>query len=397
MSAPYRRTRGDLIAAAVIAAASLVLVAVAFATAPIRASQLSPAVKEYESAASLSTPPSTLQESFRLPDTSEGVAPVVAEGMIISYADGTLRATTPQGETAWTYQRDLDLCALDAAWGKVVATYRGTAGCGDVVALDALAGTYSATRSSVAPDEVASLSSNDRVGYASAERVELWRSDLVRTVEYGRVEAPQESGMQPHACTITSAQTRKELLAVTERCEDGTWLRLQTTTPEDSRKPEIHADVPIAESAYVVAVSPQAAAVYDPGSMQVSAYNTNGEQLSASPAPDLGPAADPATGESADLPHHMTYFSPNTLSLFEPDGLHFSGAFDGALGPGFAAGDKLLFATSAGVVVANWDTREVERVIALDRGGYAGPVGLAGAGDAVVEKRGGELVVFSAS
>ena len=159
MSAPYRRTRGDLIASAVIAVVSLVLVAAAFLTAPIRASQLSPAEKQYESAARLSTPPTTLQESFRLPDTSPGVSPVIAEGMIISYADGTLRATTPQGETAWTYQRDLELCTLDQAWGKVIATYRGNAGCGDVVALDALAGTYSATRSSVAPDEVASLSS----------------------------------------------------------------------------------------------------------------------------------------------------------------------------------------------------------------------------------------------
>ena len=119
MSAPYRRTRGDLIATAVIAVVSLVLVAAAFLTAPIRASQLSPAEKQYESAARLSTPPTTLQESFRLPDTSPGVSPVIAEGMIISYADGTLRATTPQGETAWTYQRDLELCTLDQAWGKV--------------------------------------------------------------------------------------------------------------------------------------------------------------------------------------------------------------------------------------------------------------------------------------
>ncbi|MBA4505020.1 Rv3212 family protein [Corynebacterium sanguinis] len=397
MSAPYRRTRGDLIASAVIAVVSLVLVAAAFLTAPIRASQLSPAEKQYESAARLSTPPTTLQESFRLPDTSPGVSPVIAEGMIISYADGTLRATTPQGETAWTYQRDLELCTLDQAWGKVIATYRGNAGCGDVVALDALAGTYSATRSSVAPDEVASLSSNDRVGYVSSERVELWRSDLVRTVEYGRVEAPQESEMQPHACGITSALTRKELLAVTERCDDGTWLRLQTTTPEDSRKPEIEANVSIAESAYLVAVSPEVAAVYNPGSREVRAYNTGGEEVSASPAPDFGPAPDSATHEAADLPHHMTYFAPNTLGLFEPDSLRFSGEFEGALGPGVAAGDRLLFATDQGVAVANWDTREVERVISIDRSGYTGTVGVAGAGGVVVEKRGGELVVFSAN
>ncbi|WP_165165411.1 hypothetical protein [Corynebacterium qintianiae] len=398
MSAPLRRTRGDLAAAATIAAASLALVGAAYFSAPIRSAELAPAAEERESVASLSTPPQTLSESFRLPDTSPSIAPVIAEGLIITHADDTLTATSPDGETVWTYRRDRQLCALGEAWGKVVATYRGNAGCGDVVAIDALSGEYAGTRASVAPDHVTSLGSNDRQGYWSPERAELWRSDLVRTVEYGRVEAPQESDMQPNQCTITSALTRKELLAVTEQCDDGSWLRLQKATPEDSRKPEIDANIPIPSGAYLVAVSPDGAAVVDPTAGEVRAYDKegNGTAVSPVPAPTGTASTTGTTGTTGDLPHHMSYYEDGTLFLFEPGDLALTGSFADAAGPGVAAGDRLLFATADGVAVANWDSTQVETVIPVNRGGYTGSIGLGSAGDAVVEKRDGEVVVLAA-
>ena len=202
--------------------------------------------------------------------------------------------------------------------------------------------------------------------------------------------------MQPHACTITSALTRKELLAVTERCEDGTWLRLQSTTPEDSRKPEIHADVALGDAAYLVAVAPTAAAVYDPASGTIHSYATDGAEASSSAAPDLGVAPDPSASAAADLPHHMSYFSNGTLALFDPGSLRLTGAFTDVLGTGTAAGDRLLVPVAAGIAVADWDAATVERVIPVDRGGFAGPVGVASAGGSVAEKRGGEVVVYSA-
>ena len=396
MNAPLRRTRADLLATGAITLASLAIAGTAFFSAPIRSNELVPAAQEYSSAARLAAPPTELKESFRLPDTSPGIAPVVADGLIITHDGTTLTATSPTGERVWSYKRELKLCALDKAWDKVVATYRGPAGCGDVVAIDASTGTYAGTRSAPSPDSVRGISSADRVGYVSPERVELWRSDLVRTVEYGRVEAPQESGMQPHACTIASALTRKELLAVAERCEDGTWLRLQTTTPEDSRKPEVRADVELPDAAYLVAIAPEAVAVYDPAAGEITVYDATGDRMSVTAAPDFSDTPDAPGSETSDLPHHMSYFSAGTLALFEPDSLRLSATFTNALGTGTAAGDRMLVPTAEGIAVADWDTARIERVIDVQRNGYTGPTGLATAGDSVVEKRGAEVVVYAA-
>ena len=401
MNTPLRRTRGDLIATAVIAAIATVLFAIAYFTAPIRASQLEPAPEELENAGRLAVAPNRLTEAFRLPDASPELRPIVVDGLIITYHEGTITATTPQRDTAWTYFRENELCTLGQAWGKVVAAYRDNAGCGDVVSIKALTGTYAGTRSAIAPAEVTSIVSNDRVGYVSSTRAELWRSDMVRTVEYGAVEAPQEPDMQPNKCRISSALTRTELFALTETCADGSYLRLQDATPEDSRKPEIYTSVEIPESAYLVAISQDSAAVYDPEAGEIQTYTQEGALVSTSSVPAL---TQPITLDNgvhvlsvADLPHHMTYFEGDYLVLMEPARLTATGVFQGALGTGFAAGDHLLYASDGGIAVADWEANKIDRIIPVERGDYTGPVYIDSAGATVVEKRGAEVVVLSAS
>ncbi|MEH0146463.1 hypothetical protein V6D40_02135 [Corynebacterium sp. Q4381] len=400
MSHTLRRTTGDLIASGVIAAIALALLLIAFLTAPVRSAQLDPAPEELENVGRLAVAPTKLSESFRLPDHAPDTKPVVVNGVIVTYNDGAVTATTPAGETAWTYHRPNELCALSQAWGKVVATYRDNAGCGDVVAIDALTGQYAGTRSAIAPDMVTSVSSNDRIGYVGSTRAELWRSDMVRTVEYGYVEAPQEPDMQPNRCQITSALTRTELFAVTETCADGSFLRLQDATPEDSRKPEIYSGVDISEESYLVAISQDAAAVYDPGTSEILTYDKEGTLIAASSVPDL---PGPLTLDNgvhplpvADLPHHMTYHEGDYLVLMEPSKLAATGVFQGALGTGFAAGDRLLYASNGGIAVVDWDANAVDRIIPVDRGTYSGPVSIDSAGATIVEKRGDEVVVLAA-
>ena len=98
----------------------------------------------------------------------------------------------------------------------------------------------------------------------------------------------------------------------------------------------------------------------------------------------------------ADLPHHMTYHEGDSLVLLEPGNLQATGVFQGALGTGFAAGDRLLYASDEGVAVVNWDENNVESIIPVDRGEYSGPVHIDSAGATVVEKRGNEIVVLTA-
>lgn len=398
MSQPLRRTRGDLIATGIISIVVIVALAIAVVSAPIRSAALHPAEAEYENAGRLAVRPTAVEEAFRLPDTSPGLQPVVTAGMIITYHDGTISATTPEGEAAWTYQRPNELCLLTQAWDKVVAVYRDNAGCGDVVTIDALTGQYAGTRSAIAPELITKVGSNDRVGYASANRVELWRSDMVRTVEYGFVEAPQEPDMQPESCTITSALTRSDLLASTEVCSDYPQLRFQDTTPEDSREPEMYESVEIPAEAYLVGISSDAAAIYDPTTSEVRSYDKDGNPLAVSAVPQL---PEPETvdqlmniTDTADLPHHMTYHQGNYLLLMDPATLEVTGAFQGALGTGFPAGDRLLYAAPGGIAVVDWEKNAVDEILPVDRGGYAGPIHIDAAGTAIVEKRGDEIVVL---
>ena len=399
MNSPLRRTRGDLIATAVIAALTVGAVGTAYLTAPIRSSELVSASEEHENYGQLAVVPEKLTESFRLPDTSPNEAPLVVNGMIITVNDGTITATTPEGDTAWTYSRDKELCGLAGAWDKVVANYRGNAGCGDVVGINVQTGEYASTRSAPGPEHVATVVSNDRIGQVDRDKVELWRSDLVRTVEYGTIEAPQEPDLQPNECPITSALTRTELLAVTEECNDETFLRFQKATPEDSREPEMHGSVQLTNGSYLVAISQDAAAIYDPESSEIRSYQQDGKEITASKVPSLG---EPRTLDDGtlvlptqDLPHHMSYFQDDYLVLMDPAELSATGVFQGALGTGFSAGDRLLYASEKGVAVVNWDKNSVDTIIPVDRGDYSGPVSINSAGATVVEKRGDEVVVLS--
>ncbi|QPK79709.1 hypothetical protein G7Y31_03115 [Corynebacterium lizhenjunii] len=357
----------------------------------------------------LAQAPNALTPTLSLPNQPlPGVVrPVVAHGLLITSDGDTVSAIHPDGTRAWHYERsDAPLCSLGVAWGRVVATYRTGVGCGDVVAIDAQTGQYAHTRSAINSAEVSAISSNDRIGTVSAERAELWRSDLVRTVEYGFVEAKQEPNKQPHEdCVLGSALTRKETFAITETCDGDdqtTWLRLLDATPEDSRAPEVDADVEISSPGVrLVAIGQEAAAVYVPGPQpQIRSFSKTGAELAASNVP-ASPAAEhpasPFVPATADLPHHMTWFDGERLHLLSPTRLSVERTIEQAIGTGVAVGERLLAPTRDGIAVIDWSTGDIERTIPVDRQGYTGPVYLAMAGTSIVEARGNELVVLSAS
>lgn len=408
---PLQRSPKDLIATAVITTVALTGITVAWAAAPIRHSELTPAEQPFESPVVLAALPSHLRETWRAADSAVPalVRPLVVDGLVITANGGTVSAMDPHtGQPVWTYTRDLEVCSLGLAFNSVVATYRNSAGCGDVTRIDAKQGTYEATRSAPAPDHVVPLASNDRVGTVSPERVELWRSDLVRTVEYGDKTAKQEPNQQPHeACTISSALSRKELLAVAETCPeqpDNTMLRFLSSTPDDSREPTVKADVSVPGSdAQLIGVGQKLASVYVPSSTpQLISYDDTGKEksrLAVKPSRLVAEhlSSDTATAfapETADLPHHMTWFDGERLYLLNPATLATEVIFEGAIGTGAAVGDRIAFPIPGGIAVGNWSTGKVEKTIPVDRKGYTGRVSLAVAGTTVVEKRGDAVVIL---
>lgn len=402
-------SRKDWIATGVITAACALAVGGAYFTSDIRGAALTtentPGDTEVQV---LAEAPNTLAEAYTLDNA--GVLgeykPLVAAGLVITNDTRTVRATNQDGSEAWSYSRkNDDICSLGTAWNKVVVTYRTGVGCGDVVSIDAATGQYANTRSAINSEDVVSVTSNDRIGTVSTDRIDLWRSDLVRTVEYGDVEAPQESDMQPNAdCTISSALTRTENVALTESCpnESGTWMRLMKATPEDSRKPEITTNVQLPEDgARLVAIGQEAATAYVPGptpalrSFDKTGTETATRTVAESPAVTEG--TTPFAPATADLPHHMTWFDGTRLYLFTPTELKVDRVFEDAIGTPVAVGERMLMPTKEGIAVVDWTTGETERTIPVDRGGYSGPVYLAMAGTTIVESRGAQTVVLAAS
>ncbi|WP_293770939.1 hypothetical protein [uncultured Corynebacterium sp.] len=405
-----RATRRDWMTTGIITAVCAIAVGGAYFTADIREASLVTAAEPVTGDVQvLAQAPNALTEAYAVGNV--GVAgehkPLVSKGLLITNDERTVRAMANDGTEVWSYTRENDeICALGTAWDKVVVTYRTGVGCGDVVSIDSATGQYADTRSAINSDDVVSVTSNDRVGTVSTERLDLWRSDMVRTVEYGDVEAKQEPDMQPNeACTMSSALTRTENVALTESCPDAegsTWLRLMKATPEDSRKPEIQANVHIqADGVRLVAVGQEAAAVYMPGATpQIRAFNQSGEQVSESnvaEAPAITEATTPFAPATADLPHHMTWFDGERLYLFTPTTLSVDRIFEDAIGTPVAVGERMLMPVKEGIAVVDWSNGNVDRVIKVDRGSYSGPVYLAMAGTTIVESRGDQTVAFTAS
>ncbi|KQB87562.1 hypothetical protein [Corynebacterium lowii] len=397
---PLRRTRRDLAATAALGLLAALAVGGVVLTAPIRDAHPSPNLEEYQAPPSLSAVPTGLQESWRVPDApTPGVSkPLYSYGLTFTRDAHSVYARDAAGEVRWSYGRDdAEICSLGAAWGSVVVTYRTHAGCGDVVALNAKTGEYKHTRSSRNSEFTSAISSNDRVGTVSAQHVELWRSDLVRTVEYGEVEAKQEPELQPHEeCSLSSALTRKDLLAVTETCpdQDGSWLRLQEATPESSREPKITGEVHLPHAqAWLVAVGESAAAVYVPGTTpQLISYNKEGTELSrrevqASPLMEETSPDEVLSPLTADLPTRMSWFDGQRLYLFHPSDLSVTQVIEDAEGTGAGVADRLLYPTASGIAVADAENAHVERTLEVSRPHTPSFLALSVVGETLVERQ----------
>ncbi|MDF5821076.1 hypothetical protein P4N68_08285 [Corynebacterium felinum] len=406
------------VVAVIIAVICVVCIAGAWWTAPIRLSALSPAQSPFLEPLPATRVSEGYEEAMRVAFDVDVPAPVIVGGLLISVSNGaetlvgaddtqhrhdgsTVSAFDPAtGDKVWEYRRELDVCSLAHGWGEVIISYRSGLGCGEVVSIDALTGNYSSTRSSIAPPVVAPVASNDRVGVVASTRVELWRNDLVRTVEFGRVEAKQEPEMQPYEeCEINSALTRTDVLAVAHKCEDIGYLRVIGTTPEDSRKPELTFEAPLpSPHAQVVGVTSSAVAVYVPGDHpSLMLFDAEGTLRSTSTVA-ASPAVDQANGvyspAVADLPHHITWFDGARLYVLHPTQLDILFTFDDAIGTPINVGSSLVYPTASGINVADWTTGEVVSSLPLDRGDFSGTTALKSSGKNLVEKQGHELVVY---
>jgi hypothetical protein len=410
---PERRTRVDLAVTAVIAVIVLAVAVGTWYLSEARNTDHTTAVGTHGTPPTeAGAPPASLTERWHAHSTT--TSPVVLDGMVVATDDHTVTALdSATGDEAWHYTRDRQLCGATAGWSRVLAVYRGREGCGEVTSFSIGTGEYVDTRSGPGPDAPSHADifrSLDHVGLLSDNRVELWRSDLVRTVESGDTGVLANPGTQPTAgCRYVGALTRKDLLATTMDCPDrsGRLVSLQEADPDEAAEPAVLHDFSVPDGSELVAVAQQAALIYVPGGgeggdgARFQVLRTDGsydEYPADGPAADLdGSTTDNGlfVPETSDLPHHMTWFDGHQVTGFGPDNLDPRFRVT-ALGTGADMGGRLLVPVDGGIAVVDWENGAVERTLPVDRGGYTGPVSLRVQGSTVIEQRGDELVGLSA-
>ena len=223
--------------------------------------------------------------------------------------------------------------------------------------------------------------------------------------------------MQPHPeCSIISALTRVELLAVVNNCDGHGRLVMQAANPEESRKPEVKSDIdlgPVTADMSLVSIGQDTAAVLSDNRIRV--FRMDGTMLTelALDETTLRPAPAEANSNgdaprapfTTDLPHHMTWWSPRGLLGFRPSTLAPDFEFPEATGTPAPWGEHVFMPVTDGVAVLNAKTLEIIGTLPLPAAAKSTqannadkpevPVRLAVVGDTLLVQRGESVDAFA--
>ncbi|WP_433601673.1 Rv3212 family protein [Nocardia sp. CA-135953] len=407
MLAPERRTRADIISAVAIAVVVVIAAAVVWAHSDARGTESVTAEHPVSTPAVADQVPTSLRELWHAPDPAANRA-LVAAGTVVTGADGTVTGHDPRtGAQVWHYRRDLPLCGVESQFGTVIAVYKDQRGCSQATLLAGEDGSRRTARSSYMDPTVQLSVDGTYVLAQGPRRLEMWRSDLVRTLEYGYVDAPVNVKTQPRkGCKLISSSSSSTRLAVLERCPEDPSNRLSVLNPapKDNTVPEEYgshvlngsgADSP---DGRVIAVSDNRIVLYLPGmpatataeaiSPRLEVFDGTGNalvvhQLSA-------PLSDKTT--TTRISSLFLVFTGNSLIALNAGTFDPIWAAPGALGsPVFMAGRLLVPVDGAIAVLDPTSGTEVSR-IPVARPGYDGsPISLAVLGTTVLERRGAEM------
>ena len=399
MLAPERRTRSDVIAALGIALAVIVAVTVVWLRSDARGTTSVTADTALPPLTTSAVLPDILREVWAFP-SADSTAPIAVGNAAVT-ADGSdvVGRDPATGDEVWRYSRNYPLCGAIGSWDRVVAVYQDNRGCSQVTSLVADTGARKDQRNSDADPSVTLSADGTYVISLGDTRMELWRSDLVRTLEYGRVDAPVNPNKQPHAgCELLSAASSSSRVSVLQKCEGDASNRLTiiNPAPKDAQEPQEYGTVvlPDSEGARVVAVSGEKTAVYLPaGNGTVSRLSIfDGAGTALVDYPVEGVDSERATLR-VDKNSITWWTGTQTINLRSND-LTPTWIVEGTSGPGTLVSDQLLVPVPNGIAVINPADGAVIRMIGVDRGDVTSPIVIASAGDTVLEQRDGTLVAL---
>jgi hypothetical protein len=436
----FHRKR-DVLLAAVIAVAVLVGGLLLWQSSDIRATSSQTYDGPVSSPARPTVFPPSLAEVWRArsPATPE---PVAVGPAVVTGDGGQVTGHDPlTGDVRWRYSRDLPLCTISSAFELAIAVYakkdnllpdhdpRKQGSCSEVTALWPATGRrgrptrpdeqrdspYQGQRNSDAELGTRLLSDGTYVTTTGSQLLTTWRSDLVQTMQYGKVPAIVNPDKQPRTgCRYGTISVVTGKIAVIERCPTDPGDRLtvyKATGDDDAEKPVVVASVVVGQKAQVVAMSEQCrldathpeeveqcTAVALPNPNRLVVYDEKGEQVRSYP---LELAPDDLRTEPSDhvVPVNRAtgavyWFTGSRTIALSMDDLRPLWTVEDAVGPGTAFASKILVPVDDGIAILNPVDGARVATSPLDRGGYDGVVTMSALGPMVYEQRGDTLVAL---
>jgi hypothetical protein len=402
MVKPERRTRADVVAAAVIAVVVVVVAALIWWTSDARATVSRPAANPVPSLIPAKAVPTALRQLWTV-RSAKTTQPLVVGGAVVTGDGREVVGRDPAtGNPLWSYARDVELCGVTWVYTYAVAVYPDVRGCGQVSTIDAKTGLRGSSRTAYADPKVTLSSDGTTVLSAGENRLEMWRSDMVRMLSYGSLDARIKPGV-PAAplCRLTSAAASSAAVSVLEACPNQADLRLTLLRPaseEDTPDTKYVAQPGVGtdSGARVVAVSETTTAVYVPTPKPtVNIVDETGATVASTLMPR--PASSNATmSRAGDV---ITWWTGDSVMVFSANGLRYrytvspSGA-NLPLGPATMMAGRLVVPVSDGYDVFDPVSGKGEQHIVLHRPPMSTAVVPAVAGSTIIEQRGAELVAL---
>jgi len=403
MVTPERRTRADVVAAGVIAVVVALVAAVVWWTSDARATVSRPAATPVPTLEPAESVPTSLREVWTAP-SPRTTAPLVVAGAVVTGDGSTVQGRDPgTGDPLWSYARDLQLCGVTWVYNDAVAVYPDVRGCGQVSTVDAQTGMRGPSRTSYADKKVTLSGDGTTVLSAGDTRLEMWRSDMVRMLSYGALDAPLNPGKPASPlCRFTSVAGSSSAVSLLEACPNEPYLRLTLLRPSDEEDtPELkyvpQKGVVDGSGARVVAVSDTMTALYVPTPKpRLDIVDETGATID-STVVTSAPSPQATVSRAGDL---ITWWTGDAVMVFSSSNFQYRYTVDAVgadapVGPAAIMAGKLLVPVTTGYDVFDPATGKGERHIPLRRPAATGPVVPAVAGSTVLEQRGGELVALS--
>jgi hypothetical protein len=236
-----------------------------------------------------------------------------------------------------------------------------------------------------------------------ATRLELWRSDMVRMIGYGALDARIKPGVpaQP-LCGMVSAAASSNAVSVLQKCPGQADLRLTLLVPADQEdEPTTKIvqlpGVPADSDARVIAVSDTTTAVYLPKPTPVvNVVDDTGTTIASTALP--GPVSSEAVASRAgDL---ITWWTGDSVMVFEANGLRYEYTVSpvngqAPVGPATLMAGRLMVPVTTGYDVFDPKTGAGVVHIAVPRPPSRDAVIPNVAGTTVLEQRGDTLVALA--